>query len=111
MGSSFQTGEQKSVQNAQHRENRHLRKKYKKHWLRSFQHTKSTHTSESDFADRIEQVKETKLEKQLLKNVDSFPDGQRNQTSNLVSFEKTFVNKPFSESEDICINQLVMQMI
>ena len=40
-----------------------LRKKYKKHLLSSFQKTKSTQTSGSVFADRIEHVKRTKFEK------------------------------------------------
>ena len=39
-----------------------LRKKYKKHLLSSFQKTKSTETSGSEFTDRIEQVKRTKIE-------------------------------------------------
>ena len=64
-----------------------LRKKYKKHLLSSFQKTKSTQTSGSVFADRIEQVKKTKFELELIKNVDCFLDGHGNYTSNLVSFE------------------------
>ena len=47
-----------------------LRKKYKKHLLSSFQKTKSTQTNGSVFADRIEQVKKTKFELELIKNVD-----------------------------------------
>ena len=39
-----------------------LRKKYKKHLLNSFQKTKSTQTSRSVLADRIEQVKKTEFE-------------------------------------------------
>ena len=39
-----------------------LRKKYKKHLLSSFQKTKSTQTSGSVFADRIEKVKKTQFE-------------------------------------------------
>ena len=50
-----------------------LRKKYKKHLLSSFQKTKSTQTSGSVFADRIEQVKRTKFELELIKIVDFFP--------------------------------------
>ena len=67
--------------------NRLLRKKYKKHFLSSFQKTKSTQTSESVFADRIEQVKKTKFEKDLIKIVVCFLDGHGNYTSNLVSFK------------------------
>ena len=47
-----------------------LRKKYKKHLLSSFQKTKSTQTSGSVFADRIDQVKMTKFELELIKIVD-----------------------------------------
>ena len=65
-----------------------LRKKFKKYLLSSFQKTKSTQTSISVFADRIEQVKKTKFEIELIKIVDCFLDGQGNYTSNLVSFKK-----------------------
>ena len=64
-----------------------LRKKYKKHFLSSFQKTKSTQTSGSVFADRIEQVKKTKLELELIKIVDCFLDGHGKYTGNLVSFK------------------------
>ena len=64
-----------------------LRKKYKKHLFSSFQKTKSTQTSGSVFADRIEQVKKTKIELELIKTVDCFLDGHGNYTSNLVSFK------------------------
>ena len=69
-----------------------LRRKYKKHLLGSFQKTKSTQTSGSVFGDRIEQVKKTKSELELLKNVDCFEDGYGNFTSNLVPSKKIFVN-------------------
>ena len=52
-----------------------LRKKYKKHLLSSFQKTKSTQTSGSVFADRIEQVKKTNFELEMIKIVDCFVDG------------------------------------
>ena len=64
-----------------------LRKKYKKHLLNSFQKTKSTQTSGSVSADRIEQVKKTKFEIELMKIVNCFLDGHGNYTSNLVSFK------------------------
>ena len=64
-----------------------LRKKYKKHLFSSFQKTKTTQTSGSVFADRIEQVKKTKFELDLIKIVDCFLDGHGNYDSNLVSFE------------------------
>ena len=63
-----------------------LRKKFKKHLLSSFQKTKSTQTSGSVFADRIEQVKKTKFELELIKIVDCFLDDHGNYSSNLVSF-------------------------
>ena len=62
-------------------------KKFKKHLLSSFQKTKSTQTSGSVFEDRIEQVKKTKFELELIKLVGCFLDGHGNYTSNLVSFE------------------------
>ena len=64
-----------------------LRKKYKKHLLSSFQRTKSTETSGSVFADRIEQVKKTKFELELIKFVDCFLDGYGKFTTNLLSFK------------------------
>ena len=64
-----------------------LRKRYKKHLLSSFQKTKSTPTSRSVFADRIEQLTKTKFELEVIKIVDCFPDGHGNYTSNLVSFK------------------------
>ena len=92
--------------------NRILRKKYKKHLLSSFQETKSTQTSVSVFADRIEQVKKTKFELELIKLVDCFLDGHGNYTSNLVSFKiKCLLTKHFLNSKEICVNLLVVQMI
>ena len=67
--------------------NRLLRKKYKKHLLSSIQKTKPTQTSGSVFAVRIEQVKKTKVELELIKIVDCFLDGHAYYTSNLVSFK------------------------
>ena len=64
-----------------------LRKKYKRHLLKSLQKTISTQTSGSVFADRIEQVKKTKFEVELRKIVDCFLDGYGNYDSNLVSFK------------------------
>ena len=64
-----------------------LRKKYKKHLLSSFQKTKSTQTSASVYADRIEQVKKTKIELELIKIVDCFLDGHGNYTSTLKSLQ------------------------
>ena len=70
---------------------RHSRKKFKKYLLSSFQKTKSTQTSGSVFADRIEQVKKTKFEVELKENVDCFLDGHGNYTTNLESFIKNFL--------------------
>ena len=47
-----------------------LRKKNKKHLFSSFQKTKATQTSGSVFAERIEKVKKTKFEFELIKIVD-----------------------------------------
>ena len=65
-----------------------LRKKYKKHLFSSFQETKTTQTSGSLFAERIEKVKKTKFELDLIKIVDCFLDGHDNYDSKLVSFKK-----------------------
>ena len=67
------------------------RKKYKKHSFSSFQKTKTTQTSGSVFADRLEQVKKTKFELDLIKIVDCFLDGHGNYDSNLISFEIKFL--------------------
>ena len=64
-----------------------LMKKYKKHLLSSFQKTKTTQTSGSVFADRIEQVKKTEFEIEMIKIVDCFLDGHGKYTSDLVSFK------------------------
>ena len=64
-----------------------LRKKYKKHLFSSFQKTKSTQTSGSVFEERIEKVKKTKSEFELIKIVDCFLDGHGNSDSNLVYFK------------------------
>ena len=64
-----------------------LRRKYEKHLFSSFQKTKSTQTGGSVFAERIEKVKKTKFELDLIKNVDCFSDGHGNYDSNLVTFK------------------------
>ena len=66
---------------------RPLMKKYKKLLLSSLQKTKSTQTSGSVFADKIEQVKKTKIELELIKIVDCFLDCHYNYTSSLVSLK------------------------
>ena len=64
-----------------------LWKKLKKHLFSSFQKTKTTQTSGSVFAGRIEKVKKTKFELHLIKIVDCFSDGHGNYDTNLVSFK------------------------
>ena len=64
-----------------------LRKKYKNHLLGSFQKTKSTQTGGSVFAERIEQGRKTKFEKELIKIVACFLDGHGNYTGDLVFFK------------------------
>ena len=64
-----------------------LRKKYKKHLFSSLQKTKSTQTGGSVFAERIEKVKKTKFELDLIKIVDCFLDGHGIYDSNLASFQ------------------------
>ena len=64
-----------------------LRKKCRKHLFSSFQKTKTTQTSGSVFAERIEKVKKTKFERELIRTVDCFLDGQCSFDSNLVSFK------------------------
>ena len=66
---------------------RPLRKNYKKPLFSSFQKTKTTQTSGSVFAERIEKVKKTKFELDLIKIVDCFLDGHGNYDINLVSFK------------------------
>ena len=51
---------------------RFSRKKYKKHLCSSFEKTKTTHSSGSVLAERIEKVKKTKLELELITIVDFF---------------------------------------
>ena len=64
-----------------------LRKKFKKQLFSSFQKTKTTQTSGSVFAERIEKVKKTKFELDLIKIVYCFLDGRGNYDSNLVFFK------------------------
>ena len=68
-------------------EKRLLRKKFKQHFKSALQKNKSTQTSGSVFAERIEKVKKTIFELELIKIVDCFPDGHGNYDSNLVSFK------------------------
>ena len=63
-----------------------LKKKYRKHLFSSFQKSKSTQIGGSVFAERIEEVKKTKFELDLIKLVDCLLDGHGNYDSNLVFF-------------------------
>ena len=63
-----------------------MRKMFKKHLFSSFRKTKTTQTSGSVFAERIQKNEKTKFELGLLKNLDCFHDGHGNYDSNLVSF-------------------------
>ena len=62
-------------------------KKPKKRLFVSFQKTKTTQTSRSMFAKRIEKFKKIKIELELIKIVDCFLDGHGKYDSNLVSFK------------------------
>ena len=68
-----------------------LRKKFEKHLFSSFQKSKSTQTTDSVFAERIEKVKKTKFELELIKRVDCFLDGHGDCGSSLVSFRIKFL--------------------
>ena len=63
-----------------------LRKQFKQHFMSTLQKSRSTQTSRSMFAERIEKAKNTKLELELIKNVDCYLDGQSNYDFNLPSF-------------------------
>ena len=65
-----------------------LRKKRKKHFFSSFQRTKTTQTNGAVFAERIEKVKKSKIELELIKFVGCSLDGHGNYDSYLVSFKK-----------------------
>ena len=52
---------------------------------------KTTQTSGSVFAERIEKVKKTKFELELIKIVGCFRDGHGNFDSILVSFKQNFL--------------------
>ena len=60
-----------------------LMKKFKNQFFSSFQKTKTTETGGSVFAERIEKVKKTKFELELIKIVNCVLDGHDNYGSNL----------------------------
>ena len=89
-----------------------LRKKFRKHLFSSFQKTKTLQASGSVFAERIEKVKKTKFELDLVTIVDCFLDGHGNYDSNLVSFKiKSLQTNRFLISKELCTNQSVVEMI
>ena len=55
--------------------------------MSALQKNKSTQTSGSVFAERIEKVKKNKFRLELIKSVDCFLDGHGNYDSNLVSLK------------------------
>ena len=63
--------------------------------MSALQKNKSTQTSGSMFAERIEKATKTKIEIEFLKIVDCFLDGQSNYDRNLVSFEIKSYNKEY----------------
>ena len=79
-----------------------LRKKFRKPLLGSFQKTKSTQTSGSVFARRIEQSEKTKNGLNLFQSVHCFLDGYGSYSSNLVNFEnKSFKEKFFATRKSL----------
>ena len=64
-----------------------LRKKFEQHFMSALQKNKSTQTSGSVFAERIEKAKKTEFDLELMKVVYCFLDGHCNYDSKLVSFQ------------------------
>ena len=75
-----------------------LRKKFEQQFMSALLKNKSTQTSGSVFAERIEKVKKTNFELELLKNVDCFLDGH----GNYDSYFGTFYNKIFITNRNFC---------
>ena len=67
--------------------NRLLRKNYKTHFFSSFHQTRTTQTSGSVFAERMQKVKKIKYEMELIRTLDCFLDGHGNYDSTLISFK------------------------
>ena len=63
------------------------KEKVQKAFFQLLSKDKATQTSGSVFGERIENVKKTKFELELIKIVDCFLDGHGNYDSNLVSFK------------------------
>ena len=73
-----------------------LRRKFKQHFMSALQKNKSTQTSGSVFAERIEKAKKTKFELELMKIVDCFFGNHGSYDSKLASFKKIII------TNDIC---------
>ena len=84
-----------SRHNVEHCKKKTLEEKYKKHLFSSFQKTKTTQTSGSVFAKRIQKVEKTKFVFQPIKIVDYFLDSHGKFDSNLVSFKKNLCKLTF----------------
>ena len=59
-----------------------LRKNFEQHFMSALQKNKSTQTSGSVFAERIEKAKKANFELELIKIVDCFLDGHGSYDSN-----------------------------
>ena len=89
---------------------RPLKKNYRKHSLSSSQKTKSTQTNGSVFAERPEQVKKTKYERERIKIADRFPYGYGSSGSNLVCFEnKSLWADCFLLTKELLKGKVLMQ--
>ena len=84
-----------------------LRKKFKKHMLKSVQRSISVQTTGSVFVDRVESVRrKTKFELELMKNIDCFLDGYGGYESNSVSFRKSLpINTFLKDGKDDCVSR------
>ena len=69
-----------------------LRKKFKSHLWSSSQKSISTQTNGSVFTERVQQVKRTKFELDLIKIVDCFLDGYGSYDGHFVSFKIKSLN-------------------
>ena len=69
--------------------------KIEQHFMSALQKNKSTQTSGSVFAERIEKVKKTKFELEPVKIIDCSFDGHGIYDSNQVSFKKLFITNNF----------------
>ena len=80
----IQQAKQRSGQNSQHRERDILDEKVQKPFLQLLSKDKNNKVSGSVFAERIDKVKKTKFELELMKIVNCALDAHSNYDSNLV---------------------------